>query len=371
MAGVAAAWRDAGRDTDAHLGADERGLAPKSTGPRDDRAAARRGGYAPRVDDGQGLALGLLAAGAWGLTDVTAAVLSRRVGSLRATAWAQLTTLVVLGGLLLLTGTALPADPVVVAAALGCGVVGGVAYLTFFTALRHGPITVVSPVVSMYGGLSVVLAVVLLGETVGPVQALGTGVAVMGVVLVSVVVDPAGRRPRLVGPGVIYALWSLVAFALLTVALSPVIDAGGWLPVLVLARLANASTAWGVLAGSRMTGRWSGRTAAADLVVAVPLGEVAEPGPSDRGGAVPRRAAGVGLATVSLGILAGLLDVSGFIAFAIGLEIAPTWLVGITSSFGPVVAVAAGVALFGERPRRVQWVGLGMVLASVILIGFG
>ena len=69
--------------------------------------------------------------------------------------------------------------------------------------------------------------------------------------------------------------------------------------------------------------------------------------------------------------LAGLLDIGGFIAFAVGLEIAPTWLIGITSSFGPVIAVAAGVLLFGERPRPVQWLGLGLVLVSVFLIALG
>jgi len=36
-----------------------------------------------------------------------------------------------------------------------------------------------------------------------------------------------------------------------------------------------------------------------------------------------------------------------------------------------VIAVAAGVLLLGERPRPIQWLGLGFVGASVFLIALG
>ena len=67
---------------------------------------------------------------------------------------------------------------------------------------------------------------------------------------------------------------------------------------------------------------------------------------------------------------AGLFDIVGFVAFAIGLEVAPTWIVGLASSFGPVVAVIVAVALWGERLRPTQWVGLAGIalgLAAVAL----
>lgn len=360
-----------------------------------------------RVNESQGIALGLLAAAAWGATDVVASLLARRTGSLRATAWVQLVTLVVLVALLLGTRTALPSDPMIVLASLFWGIVSAVAYVSFFTALRHGPLTVVSPTVSVYGGLSVVLAVLLLGETLRPIQAVGTVVAVAGVLLVSIVVDRAAGRVRVVGPGVLYAAVSLVAFAAVTVGLSPVIGAAGWLPVLVLARIANTSAAWALLGARRLLRARAARVAAASssapapdrsipasapssfrregahthVVVAGPLGEVADPdehapGPSRVGpGPAPRRRRRAGIVaarvTIALGLGAGLLDVTGFISFAIGLEVAPTWLIGLTSSFAPVVAVAAGVLLFGERPRPVQWAGLGLVLLSIVLIGLG
>ncbi|HSW41583.1 MAG TPA: DMT family transporter [Patescibacteria group bacterium] len=305
------------------------------------------------MDDLEGLLLGLTAALAWGLTDTVATVASRRAGSLRVTAGAQLTSVVVLAALMAGTGTRLPGDPALVALSLGCGVVAAVAYLTFFTALRHGPITVVSPVASTHGGLTVVLSVLLLGESLAPGQVLGVAVATGGVVLASVRFNGGLRAARPAGRGVAYAIGALVAFAGLTVVLAGPIRAAGWLPVLFLSRIANAGSLWTILGLSRLW-RPAAPVRAGDRAAEVPAAERA----------IDRRAIG-------LILVVGLLDIGAFITFAIGLGIAPTWLVGISSSFGPVIAVTAGVLLFGERPRPVQWLGLGFVAASVLLIALG
>ena len=296
------------------------------------------------MHDLQGLLLGLAAALAWGLADTTATVASRRIGSLRAAAGMQLTSVVVLAILVLGTGTAMPDEPAIVALSLGCGVVASVAYLAFFTALRHGPISVVSPVVSTYGGLTVVLSVLLLGESLAAGQVLGVVVATSGIVLASVSLEGGLRRARPAGPGVVFALVALVAFAALAVVMAGPVRAAGWLPVVFLARVANTGSIWTIFGTSRL--RWPA-------------------------GAVPARGRVVDRRAIGLVIGVGLLDVGGLIAFAVGLQVSQTWLVGITSSFGPVVVVTAGVLLFGERPRPAQWLGLGLVAASVFLIALG
>ena len=48
------------------------------------------------------------------------------------------------------------------------GLIGAGAYLSYFTGLQIGPIAVVSGMVAAYGGLTVVLSVVLRGETLTP-----------------------------------------------------------------------------------------------------------------------------------------------------------------------------------------------------------
>ncbi len=291
-----------------------------------------------------GLLLGLSAALAWGATDVMGTLAGRRIGSLRTTAISDLVSLAVLAALFGVTGSRLPADPAVALGALGIGTIAGIAYLAFYTALQHGPLSVVSPVVSLYGGVTVVMSVVLLGEALTAGQAVGAIVATVGVVLVGVYFERDWRRTRLVGRGVAFGLVSLVAFAFVTVGVSGPIRTAGWLPILFLSRIGNVSL----------------------VLVFLGLRSVRPPPPagSPEAGALTRVATGQATLT-------GLLDVVGSVAWGVGLATAPTWLVGLASSFGPVVAVWAGVFVLGERPRVLQWTGLGLVLVSVFLLGLG
>lgn len=116
-----------------------------------------------------GLALGLFAAFAWGLVDVAAAVSTRSVGSLRVLVGTQVTSVAVLALLAVarpnLLGTA-PGDGIV--AGLPLGLLAAASYLAYFTALRIGPLSIVSPVIVAYGGATVLLAVVFRGETLTP-----------------------------------------------------------------------------------------------------------------------------------------------------------------------------------------------------------
>jgi len=67
-------------------------------------------------------------------------------------------------------------------------------------------------------------------------------------------------------------------------------------------------------------------------------------------------------------VLAAVLDVTGLIVFAIGLEQAETWLVGLVSSFGPAFTILIAVLFLGERLGRIQWLGLSGVALGMVLI---
>jgi drug/metabolite transporter (DMT)-like permease len=120
-----------------------------------------------------GLDYGLIAALCWGSTDVFATIGGRRLGSLPVAAIAQGVSLLVAIIIAIPLGGALPTDPVVLGASFFFGVVAAGAYLSFFTALRIGPLAVVSPVVAAYGGLTVVGSVLIRGESLTAFQALG------------------------------------------------------------------------------------------------------------------------------------------------------------------------------------------------------
>ena len=293
-----------------------------------------------------GFLAGLGAALSWGTMDVASALASRRLGSLKVTAGIQVVSAVLLVALAFGLGTVLPSDPLVLAMAGLLGIVGAGAYLSYFTGLRIGPISLVSGVVAAYGGLTVVLAVLVRGESLTSVQALGAAVATLGVVLTAVAFDGGIRGTRLAGPGVIFAVMALLLFALMTVGLAEAIERSGWLEVLVVSRVVNAVVSIGA------------------VVVLTSL-------------AHPRLRAIVQVDTIAVArtswaivLMAGILDVTGLIVFAIGLEQAETWLVGLVSSFGPAFTILIAVLFLGERLQRVQWlglcgVGLGMVLIAL------
>jgi drug/metabolite transporter (DMT)-like permease len=297
-----------------------------------------------------GLDYGLIAALCWGSTDVLATIGGRRLGSLPVVAIAQVASLLVVVILAIAQGSGLPSDPGALAASLFFGAVAAGAYLSFFTALRIGPLAVVSPVVAAYGGLTVVAAVVIRNESLTLLQALGAALATAGVVLTGVVFEGGWRGTRIVGRGVVFSLIAMLLFTVLTVGLATPIRAAGWLPVVLGSRLANAATVWIVLVVVVVLR--SPRTSL--LLTGSPTEE--------RGTAsTPARAA------TSAG-LAGLLDVIGTVAFAIGLAVAPTWIVGLASSFGPAVAVIVAVVLWGERLRPSQWLGLAGIAAGLIAV---
>jgi drug/metabolite transporter (DMT)-like permease len=290
-----------------------------------------------------GLLFGLGAALMWGLTDVCASIAGRRIGSLRVLATSQLAGAVVLVVVAAILGEGLPTDPRIVVAGILVGLAGAGAYLSFFTALRIGPLSVVSPITAAYGGLTVILAVIIRGESLSLGQAAGATLATAGVVLAGLVFDGGLRSARIVGRGVAFAMVALVLFAVMTIGSAEAIHVAGWLPLILLARVTQVVAGWSLLAialGRRP--RWMG-----------PLLDAPLP-PSSR--------------AIGIAAAAGLLDAVGLISFAIGLERSETWLVGLASSFGPAVAVVVAVAFLGERLRPSQWVGLAGIAAGLAAV---
>src|SRR6187402_1065607 len=291
-----------------------------------------------------GLGFGLLASLAWGVTDLTGALAARRVGSVGVLAGAQLTSLAVLLVIAVANRTLLDAGTLPgVAMGLFLGTFAAVAYLSFYAALRIGPISVVSPVVAAYGGLTVVLAVLFRGESLVPLQAVGALVATAGIVLTGLELGGSLRETRIAGRGVAIALVTMVLFAVLTILLAGPIKDHGWLPVMLGSRLTNAGV--GVLLLAVALARRDG-----------PMGSLLGP----PGGLTAR--------AVLLVVVAGTCDLIGFVSYTIGLEVAPTWLVGLASSFGPALVVLIAVAFLGERLRPSQWVGLGMLAAGLVVL---
>lgn len=290
-----------------------------------------------------GLLAGLGAALAWGTMDVGSALAARRVGSLAVTAGGQVASAIILLALLIGSGQSLPSDPRAVVLSAVIGLVGAGAYLAYFTGLRVGPIAVVSGMVAAYGGLTVVLAVIVRSESLTLLQAVGAVVATVGVVMTGVAFDGGWRRTHFAGPGVVFAVAALVLFSVMTIGLAEAMETAAWLPVITFSRLVNAILTSGLVAVALLTRHRSFRS----ITTAT----------------LPPTSWAWGLV-----LAGGVLDALGLISLSIGLQGAPTWLVGLASSFGPAVTILAAVALLGERLRPVQWVGLSGIALGLVAI---
>jgi len=69
--------------------------------------------------------------------------------------------------------------------ALIAGLLGSLGYLFFVNALREGEASIVIPLTSIYPAITVILAVLLLGEKISIHQVIGVILALAGIVLLS------------------------------------------------------------------------------------------------------------------------------------------------------------------------------------------
>jgi len=285
----------------------------------------------------------LAAALSWGTLDLLSALASRRIGSLRVTTGMQLVGASFVWIVALVLGRSIPTDPFVLVGGALVGLAGAGAYLSYFTGLRIGPIAVVSGIIGAYGGLTVVLSVVCRGETLTRLQAAGATIATIGVLLTGIAFDGGLRATRFASPGVVFALVALILFSLMAITTDIALETMTWVQTYTIARVLNAAI--GIAAVAILA-----RTAAA-------IGHRPEGGPAWSDGRI-----------VGAIVLAGTLDIVGLIAFAIGLETAPTWMVGLAASFGPAVTIVVAVAFLGERLKRIQWGGLAGILIGMVCI---
>ena len=277
-----------------------------------------------------GFLLGAGAATAWGLADILVTSYARRAGFLRALLVIQCFGLFFLAALAAGLGdlpTPTGSQWVLFAA---MGPVAIVAYAGFYRALELGPIAIVSPIASASGALVVLLAVLVLGETVTLGQASACALVVGFVALASA--EPAAARVESKS-GIRLALLTTVAFAGYLLGLARLAEELGWLvPILATRAFAVA------------------------LVVVLAVGSRDRPrGPLGTAGVIGCAAAGA-------------LDAVGYLAFNRGAELGEVAITGAASAAYPLIPIAWGVIALHERAAPRQFLGAAGVLAGMVLL---
>ena len=281
-----------------------------------------------------GVLFGLGAAVTWGCADYVAASAGRRVGSARVVLGFHVVATVLLALLVLVSGSLADVSAADVAFFALVGAVGWGSYACFYRALEIGPISVLSPIVSGYAIVTLLLAIILLDERLGGPAAVAVIVSVTGIVLASSGLRRIFSIERLDAHGLLFALTAMILLGAFVLGVSVKADEIGWLAPIFLARLFSTVFVAGTMIRG---GRWR----------------------------FPDRSPGVLGAIVLLAVL----DTAGYVLFNLGTERDDTAIVAAASSPYAVIPVVAGVLFFHERPTPTEWAGVGLVIAGLVLLG--
>jgi drug/metabolite transporter (DMT)-like permease len=295
-----------------------------------------------------GILFGLMAAICWGVADFVVTRIARQLGVVQAFFYVQMIGMVLIG-LLLLASPALPAPTARMwLLVVGIGLFNLAGTLLLYRSFAIGTLALVSPIASAFAVISALLAL-LAGERPALLALLGALVLVGGVVLVSrtqgdgeaqktkddntsgVRPSPSVLRAQL-PPGVPEAIGVALCFGISFWALDFVTPALGILwPVLVL------------------------RIVEAIAVVLFLLRQSTPPARLTRGMA-------------ALVLAAATLDTLAFVAFNLGIGSAYTSVVTALASLFSAVTVLLAWAILRERLALVQWAGVAVILAGVLLV---
>jgi drug/metabolite transporter (DMT)-like permease len=278
---------------------------------------------------------GFGAALAWGVGDLGAALVGRRVGSLATVVLVQVSGLAVI---LATVAIARPAWTGVwsdVALLAGNGVFVAAAYVLHYRALELGPVALVSPLTSAYAVVPIALAWLVLGESIGVWFLVGATLATVGVVLVSLDPREFGEGTRMSRDGVPYALAAMIVFGVATFVIGVVSRHIGWVSTVALGRVFT-------------------------VVALTPVILARRPSIAPAGGRFVVAGLGVGVA-----------DVLGIMALSRGTQVAPLSLVAAVSATFPLIPFVGGLIILRERPAFSQALGVFAVIVGLVLLALG
>jgi drug/metabolite transporter (DMT)-like permease len=285
---------------------------------------------------------GLAAALGWGLSDLWAAISGRRIGSGRTVVISQIAAAILVSLILLLARPSLDRIPTVAGWLVVNAFLGAAAYATLYRALQLGPIAVVSPVLATYAIVPVLLAVVILGESLDALAAIGAAVTIAGAVLTSTDLRELRAETRTSVPGLPWAIVSTLLFGVATYVMG-----------------------WSAQEAGFLASLWFGRTAIAIVVVLAAV--VLWARSRTRG----TETAGLTTPAIWFAAAVGVAELAGTIVYARGAEIGFVSIVTAASATYPLIPVLGGLHLLEERLAPSQYVGIALVVLGLAMLGLG
>ena len=321
---------------------------------------------------------GLIAAAGWGVSSLAAAQAARQMGTLAALLISQATGTVALTAVLAVMRPHLSSLPSATMWGLaGAGFFSLLGWLTYYRALEHGPVGIVSGAAATYGGVTALLALLVLGEPLGRYVGLGDALAVAGVAAAAMQAPRVRKRVNAQN-----RVWAGNGAEAIGADRGLVSVSGG----------ENEGGGTGTAGGSGggrlvRVGAWSGVMLA--IVSAVTYGTGAfwlGTYAASAGWLVSalvvdiiavtvlaaalickreRPRGGVGMAWA---IAAGLAESAALVAFARGGQAGQIGITAAVSSTYPLIPLAFGLVLFRERLSTLQVMGVCVAVTGLTLV---
>lgn len=246
----------------------------------------------------------------------------------------QVVGLVALAAALAVLGLWPVIDPAAIPWALALATLGTGSLYLLYRGMALGPIAVVSPVVSSYAALTVVLVVVVLGERLSTAQAVAVAVVFGGVLLATTDVRAVAESVRRPLPGVPISLAATIGF-------------GIWGTLLAAATRQHDGLALILM--------W--RASSVLLLAAIALAaRTARPDELARG-------------TIVLIAIVGVMDTLANVFFVVGVRSGSAALTATGSGLYPLLPAFLGIVWLGERLAPNQYLGIAVLVAGLVALG--
>ncbi len=306
----------------------------------------------------QGILIGLGTAFCYGSADVLATIVSRRLGILTTLFLSHLLGLPFMFIFLAFAWRPLALTPQALLQSLPLGLMLGllvtIGYFAFYRGLELGPLAIVSPITSIDGAITVLLAVLIFHESLDTLKIMALIILFLGIIFVSLEgTSPLAflhtlRMASFAKGGTRWALVAMIAFGFGLLGIGLATKTASWfLPIFwirIFSTLAITSIWLWQHVKSRL-GRLSTTYSGNEGQNSWPL-------------------------NIGLAILIGMLDSGALLLYSFNTQFASTGIAAAVGSCFVLFPLFFGTVVLHEQLAKHQVMGIGLVLCGLVLLGY-
>lgn len=276
----------------------------------------------------------------WGTADFLAAKSSRRIGSIFTLFWVQIIGFFVAAiyFLINLSSFNLNNIPRFLILLIIIGLLQIIAYLAFYNGLEKGQVSLVSPIGSSWGMITVILSVIFFNEALQISQIIAILLIILGIVLISIDIKELFNIKKLtVVTGAKEGFVAMLGWGISLFLIVPASQVLGWfIPVFIFRLFALLFLAFHILTvSSKISLRTSLQPSLLSILIPI-----------------------------------GLLDIGAFFSYSLGVGGESASIVAPIAASFPLITIILARIFLKEKMTSGQIIGIAGIVVGLILITF-